>query len=104
MVDVELRVVLEPSQLELKLLRIVESVRAAKLLNFLEAVAKSSAGFSGVVAVVAHAQPAEFVPALATRHVHTALVLFNNNLALRARFGVEFDPEVGVFIRVAHPV
>jgi hypothetical protein len=70
----------------------------------LEAVAKSHAGFSGVVAVVAHAQPAELVLALATRHMHAALILFDHALAIGARFGVEFYPKVRIFIRIAHPV
>ena len=57
-----------------------------------------------MVFVVAHAKPAKFILALSTRHMHAALIFLNHALALGTRLGVEFDPNLGVFIRVAHPI
>ena len=46
--------------------------------------------------IVSEAQPAELVSALRAGHVHASLVFLNGGLALRAVFGVEFDPDIGI--------
>jgi hypothetical protein len=49
-----------------------------------------------VVSIVTHAQPAELVLALRASHVHAPLVFLNAHLALGARLGVKFEPNLGV--------
>jgi hypothetical protein len=57
-----------------------------------------------VIFVVAHAEPAELVAALATRHVHAALVLLDLHLALRAWLGVELEPDIVIVLALIDPV
>ena len=51
-------------------------------------------GTGAVMAVVAHAHPAELVAAGEANHGHTAIVLFDRRLALRTRLGVQRHPHL----------
>ena len=57
-----------------------------------------------MISVVAHAQPAKLISALAAGHVHTALILFNSIFAFGTLLSVEFDPKSRIFLAPADPI
>jgi len=63
-----------------------------------EAAAEVFAGLTLMLLVVAQANPAEFVAALRTSHVHAALVLLDRILAPRTRFCVHLYPGFRIIV------
>ena len=84
--------------LQFLLLLLLASVGTLRRHHVLVGVAQVAARLSRVVAVVAHAEPAELVLALGTGHVHAALVFLDAYFALGTGFGVQFQPD----LRVVH--
>jgi hypothetical protein len=57
-----------------------------------------------VIFVVAHAQPAKLISALAAGHMHTALIFLNSIFAFGTLLSVEFDPESRIFLASADSI
>jgi hypothetical protein len=54
--------------------------------------------------VVAHAQPAKLIPALAAGHMHATLVLFDSILAFGTLLRVKFNPQSRIFLAPPNPI
>jgi len=104
MLDVPFRVMVQLFEISLHLVSVDCLLRAPSIFHIIKRVAEVLASLGLMLLVVAHTEPAEIKLARLAGHVHATLVLLDRAFALWARFGVDLQPAIRIFVALAESV